>query len=117
MGNPDIQTVQCNSDNTCAIKVPAPGFALVFLNDDVFGEVTPQQTETFSTSVATKTVNTATINPSVLATSNGQSGATRKLGSTSQGSAQNGVGQLAVPSVLGLIAVVVTGTITTVFTR
>jgi hypothetical protein len=115
MGSLDVQTVQCNSDNTCSINVPAPGFALVFFNDDVFGEVTPQTTETFSTSIATKTINTVTIDPSVLATSNGQSGATRKLGSTSPGSAQSGAVRLAVPSILGLIVMLIAGTIMTVF--
>ncbi|KAF8636081.1 hypothetical protein AX17_003787 [Amanita inopinata Kibby_2008] len=86
-GTEDIQTVQCDqSSNTCTIHVPAPSFALVFLTDDGVGQSEHGPTVTFSTSVLTKTVNTVTADPAVLATSNGHGGSQRRLGSTSRGS-------------------------------
>ena len=87
-GNLNIISITCDtSSNTCSIPVPAPGFALVFLSpsspdpDLNLG----QATKTFSTTAYTKLRNTATIESSVLATSNGHSGAGRAvLGSTSR---------------------------------
>lgn len=112
-GDLDVKTVTCDQTaNTCQVQVPAPGFALVFLTDSSLSEVTPQDPMTFPTTAVTKTHNTITIDPSVLATSNGFSGSDRKwLGSTSQGSksgAQSSRG--AVPRIIALI-VVVSGTI------
>ena len=50
-----------------------------------------QATTTFATTAQTRIRNTATIDPAVLATSNGHSGAERAhLGSTSHGSVQSG---------------------------
>jgi len=72
------------------VQVPAPGFALVFLTDSAFSEVTPQNQQTFSTTSLTRTAHTATVDPSVLATSNGHSGSDRGkngYGSTSKGRA------------------------------
>jgi hypothetical protein len=78
----NIVTIACNtSANTCVVPVPAPAFALVFL-----GTAETIATATFSTSVYTNTANTATIAASVLSTSNGMSGKTWELGSTSSGS-------------------------------
>ena len=91
--NLHIDTVTCNNDNTCTINVPAPGFALVFLTDDPdnLGSGTPA--EGYSTTAYTNTFNTATIDPSVLATSNGHSGSDRvNLGSTSYGSRSGAMG-------------------------
>lgn len=82
-----MQTVQCK-DNVCQIQVPAPGFALVFLTDTAFTEVNPAPgaVPTFSTTTFKTNANTATIDPSVLATSNGHGGkgGMLLLGSTSQ---------------------------------
>ncbi|KAL0954378.1 hypothetical protein HGRIS_003363 [Hohenbuehelia grisea] len=90
-GSMQIQTVTCDQTaNTCAIKVPAPGFALVFLTDDpaTSSDATPA---TFSTTALTKTVNTALADPTEVATSNGHSGKTfEKFRSTSKGSVPNG---------------------------
>ncbi|KAF7344500.1 hypothetical protein MSAN_01931900 [Mycena sanguinolenta] len=75
----NITTITCDTGaNTCLIPVPAPAFALVFLTaeEDI-------ATVTFSTSVHTNTVNTATVAASVLATSNGMAGDVWKLASTS----------------------------------
>ena len=90
-GTLDVQTVQCDQTaNTCSITVPAPGVALVFLTDAALTEVTDAApSTTFSTTFLTKTGNTLTIDPSVLATSNGHAGMDankNKLGSTSKGS-------------------------------
>ena len=110
-GSLDIQTVTCDTTtNTCQIKVPAPGFALVFLNDAVLSEVTPQSPQTFATTAYTRKTHIATIDPSVLATSNGHSGSSRgPLMNTSKGALGNtGSAGRAGPagSVLMILAVV-----------
>ncbi|TCD66252.1 hypothetical protein EIP91_001615 [Steccherinum ochraceum] len=88
LGTYDAQTVQCDqTQNTCNVQVPAPGYALVFLTNDALEESTPASTATFSTTILTKTINTATVDPTVIATSNGQGGGRPfLLGSTSKGS-------------------------------
>ena len=86
-GTEDIQTIQCDTTaNTCQIPVPAPGVALVFISSDAQGVTDPTTTQTYSTTAVTKLKNTVTIDPSVLATSNGDSAKDRAAGSTSQGS-------------------------------
>ncbi|KAF8324445.1 uncharacterized protein EI90DRAFT_2934654 [Cantharellus anzutake] len=73
-GNVSTLTVQCNSNNGCPVKVPAPGAALVFLSDQSVTESGPGTlTETFTTSVY-KYPNEPTIAQAVLATSNGRGG-------------------------------------------
>ncbi|KAJ6627347.1 glycoside hydrolase family 79 protein [Mycena sp. CBHHK59/15] len=89
-GTEDIKTVTCNSDNTCDVAVPAPGFALVFLADVATDAESYSAIKTFPTTALTKTINTATINPSLLATSNGQAGANFIPGSTSKGKKPSG---------------------------
>uniref|UniRef100_D8QFJ7 Glycoside hydrolase family 79 protein n=1 Tax=Schizophyllum commune (strain H4-8 / FGSC 9210) TaxID=578458 RepID=D8QFJ7_SCHCM len=89
-GDLDVQTVAC-SDGGCAVHVPAPGFALVFLEDDADVADKDAATRTFATTAQTKTLNTATVDPSVLATANGMNGTERGwLGSTSHGSVTDG---------------------------
>jgi hypothetical protein len=60
-GTEDIQTATCTS-GTCAIKVPAPGFALVFLTDQALSDSTgpggAASVATYSTSVFTKVTKT-----------------------------------------------------------
>ena len=87
--------------NTCAIRVPAPGAALVFFSDaaQAAADSTSGPT-TFATSVVTQR-NTATIDRAVLATSNGQSGKMRvgHMGKTSDGAvSEAGVKGLVIPS-------------------
>ncbi|KAL0954363.1 hypothetical protein HGRIS_003354 [Hohenbuehelia grisea] len=87
-GDLNIVTIDCNQqENTCQIPVPAPGFALVF-----FGEPYQDTSDiTFSSTAFTKLMNTATVDPAVLATSNGMSAKEReKIGSTSFGSMDSG---------------------------
>ncbi|KAG6857115.1 hypothetical protein H0H87_009242 [Tephrocybe sp. NHM501043] len=89
-GDLNITTIQCDQGaNQCHVPLKAPSFALVFLTDpnaQTTGNAAPDAL-TFETTALTKTINTATIDPSVLATSNGHSGKEReKLGSTSSGS-------------------------------
>jgi len=90
-GTLNVTTISC-VNNGCTIPVPAPGFALVFLSNSSSSSSPPQDpyismsqaTKTFSTSAYTKTLNTARVAPSILATSNGHSGVDREhLGSTS----------------------------------
>ncbi|KAG5642996.1 hypothetical protein DXG03_001773 [Asterophora parasitica] len=113
-GDLNVTKISCNTGaKLCSIPLKAPSFALVFLYD-------PEQPDpllggsgsgsgagdvvTFETTAFTKTVNTATVDPSVLATSNGQSAKERaQLGSTSSGSVNAAVGRAVVPglAVLG----------------
>ena len=86
-GDLHLETVQCDQTaNVCNIKVPAPGFALVFMSDQAAQESEPASTATFATTAVTKYKNTATIDPAVLATSNGNRGMGDLWGSTSFGS-------------------------------
>jgi len=83
-GDEDIQTVTCDTNaNTCQIKVPAPGFALVFFTDYALTESEDAAQQTFATTVVTRTKNTATVDLGTLATSNGARGVTDFMGSTS----------------------------------
>ncbi|OJT11292.1 hypothetical protein TRAPUB_12167 [Trametes pubescens] len=113
-GDEDIQTVQCDqTQNMCQITVPAPGAALVFFSDAAQAAVDPAAPQTFATSIVTKTANTVTVDPSVLATSNGQGGKNRiSSGGTSQGGANGAPGMsgfapgfAALAGVLGGVAV------------
>jgi hypothetical protein len=62
-GTESIQTVACNQGaNICQIQVPAPGFALVFVNVGANGE--SYNAHTYSTTAFTNTKNTVTVNPS-----------------------------------------------------
>ncbi|OBZ74677.1 Beta-glucuronidase [Grifola frondosa] len=106
-GNLTIETVTCDQTaNTCQVKVPAPGFALVFMSSGAFDESTPSATATFATTAWTKTMHTATMDPAALATSNGHMGMGGKLGSTSKGS--NGAMKAAgvYPSMVALMGMV-----------
>jgi len=97
MGSVETVTIQCDTTaQTCAIPVKAPSIALVFLTDTALRASTPQDsvTQTFPTTVVTARGNsgiTVSVDPSVLATSNGRGGAQQAgiLGSTSQGSLSN----------------------------
>ncbi|KAG9087849.1 hypothetical protein FRC06_002331 [Ceratobasidium sp. 370] len=97
MGSVETVTIQCDTTaQTCAIPVKAPSIALVFLTDSALKASTPQDsvTQTFPTTVVTARGNsgiTVSVDPSVLATSNGRGGAQQAglLGSTSSGSAAN----------------------------
>ncbi|KIM79709.1 glycoside hydrolase family 79 protein [Piloderma croceum F 1598] len=102
-GDEVIETVNCDTNaNTCQIKVPAPGFALVFFTDNALGESENTAQQTFATTVQTRTRNTATINLDTLATSNGGRGMTDRMGSTSpESNLARGKSQ-ALPSLLAL---------------
>ena len=89
VGTENIETVTCSSatgTSVCTIKVPAPGAALVFLTS----ETAAAPSQTFATTALTKTRNTATVAPSVLATSNGHKAIEDELGSTSPDANKNG---------------------------
>jgi hypothetical protein len=104
-GDLDIVTINCDlPSNTCQVPVKAPGFALVFLTDSP--SVHDEAPVTFATSAQTRTINTVSVDPDVLATSNGKSGKERALmGSTSKGSVSGAVGLRAlVPGVAVLLA-------------
>ncbi|PAV18473.1 glycoside hydrolase family 79 [Pyrrhoderma noxium] len=91
-GDETIYTYTCDqANNVCAVPVPAPALALVFLSSDALGESTPESTVTFATTTtATGPQNTATVDQAVLATSNGRGGVSwNALGSTSFGSSSD----------------------------
>ena len=93
MNDLSIDTVTCNTDNTCTVQVPAPGFALVFITDDPTNLGSGDPAQTYPTTALTKTFNTVTIDPTELANSNGHSGKDRaNLGSTSFGSRSGAMG-------------------------
>ncbi|KAF8995399.1 hypothetical protein BDQ17DRAFT_1365778 [Cyathus striatus] len=107
-GDLDIVTIQCDTvNNTCPIPLKAPDFALVFLSEDSVLEL-GQATQTYATTAYTKTANTASVDASLLATSNGHSESNRKnLGSTSSGSVNAAEGTRGyLPGALALLSVV-----------
>jgi hypothetical protein len=102
-GDEDIQTVTCDqAGNTCQIKVPAPGFALVFFTDNALTESDNPAQQTFATTVQTRTINTATVDLGTLATSNGARGMSDYMGSTSPESNGASAVSRTLPSVLAL---------------
>ncbi|KAJ7227459.1 glycoside hydrolase family 79 protein [Mycena pura] len=83
-GSLDIRAAPCDpATKTCQIRVPAPGFALVFLDDFANGTAANPSAVMFPTTRGPKTVNTLSVDPSMLATSNGHWGMEGRLGSTS----------------------------------
>ena len=93
MNDLHIETVTCNDDNTCNVTVPAPGFALVFITDDPTNLGGGDPVHTYSTTAYPNGINTAVVDPSQLANSNGHSGKDRvHLGSTSYGSRGDAMG-------------------------
>ncbi|KAI0774365.1 glycoside hydrolase family 79 protein [Fomes fomentarius] len=105
-GEESIETIQCDQgQNACAIKVPAPGAALIFFSDDAQKAASGEAIETFPTTIITKTKNTVSIDPAVLATSNGENGRDRaQRGGTSAGG-QNGAIALVGPGVAALLTI------------
>jgi hypothetical protein len=84
-----VTTVACDqAANTCSIRVPAPGFALVFLTEEALGAVSPTSTVTFPTTTPTRSALAThiSIDPSMLATSYGHYGMRDVRGTTSQNS-------------------------------
>ncbi|KAF8064391.1 glycoside hydrolase family 79 protein [Lyophyllum atratum] len=106
MGTENITIVPC-PNSICVIRVPAPSYALVFLTDSAFTETGGAPSTTFSTTFRTQVRNTVSVDPAVLATSNGHTamGGKGKLGGTSDGA--NGAGGGVGPGVGTVWAVVV----------
>lgn len=106
-GEESVQTVQCDqTKNSCQIKVPAPGAALVFFSDSAQQAAVSESIATYPTTVITQTKNTVTIDATLLATSNGNNGRTRGRGGTSAGGA-NGVRSSVIPAIgtlMGMVA-------------
>ncbi|KAF7302721.1 hypothetical protein HMN09_00907000 [Mycena chlorophos] len=106
----NVVTINCDtSANTCAIPVPAPGFALVFLTQEESIE-----TVTYPTTAHTNTKNTVTVASAVLATSNGMSGSDWELGSTSSGSKTSAARRTMAPQLgwsLGLMGLLLAWTL------
>ena len=90
-GQEVIQTINCDqSANTCVIPVPGPGAALVFISNDAQALSDPKASQTYSTTTVTNAIQTLTVEPSVLAHSNGHSGSI-PLSGTSKGGANAAV--------------------------
>ncbi|KAJ7592275.1 hypothetical protein C8J56DRAFT_781260, partial [Mycena floridula] len=108
-GDIDVKAVTCNGKN-CIVIVPAPPMALVFLSEQALWESDAGTTVPFSTTVFTKTLNTATVNASILATSNGHQGFTEgegNGGSTSRSSGTNEATRRVVAVLMSLAWIVV----------
>lgn len=102
-GTEYTETVQCDTNaNTCQIKVPAPGFAMVFFSDTALSESDDNGAaqQTFATTVQTQTINTVTFAPDTLATSNGGRDRASYRGSTSP---QSGAARM-VPGAVAVLA-------------
>lgn len=107
MGDEQVETVNCDpTSRNCQVRVPAPGAALVFLNDGALANAgNGDAPQTFATTAVTKLHNTATVDQLVLQTSNGHSGSERKMASTSRGSFQSGALSLQAPVIMGFLGV------------
>ncbi|KAJ7745668.1 glycoside hydrolase family 79 protein [Mycena metata] len=82
----DVQTIPCDtSARTCSVRVPAPGFGLVFFNDFADQVAATPTAATWPTTAYTRTASISSVAPSLLATSNGHWGMDERLGSTSPG--------------------------------
>ncbi|KAH9476802.1 Beta-glucuronidase [Psilocybe cubensis] len=109
-GELNVTTINCDTvASTCIIPIPAPGFALVFFNNAAEQLTIGQATQTFGTTAFSRGHNTATVDPAVLQTSNGHSGANRdSYRSTSLGSASSAEKKVAmIPGVIALFSVIV----------
>lgn len=109
----DQQTIEIACDqaaNTCTIPVKAPSFALVFLSDIDGAAEEPTSTLTFATTAYTAHGNQIVlVNPSVLATMNGDGGTQpRYTGSTSKNATPaNDAMRLVAPAASLLVAMVI----------
>ncbi|KAG6813049.1 hypothetical protein H0H92_014321 [Tricholoma furcatifolium] len=96
-GDLSITKIQCDQGvNICRIPLKAPQFALVFFSDPSTTDA-EQLPKTFTTTAYStrKGINTAAVDPAVLATSNGLSGKDRSVpGSTSRHDLSNGAASL-----------------------
>jgi hypothetical protein len=105
-GDQKTDEVPCDA-GVCAIKVPAPGVAVVFLTDDlIFDASAGDQVSTFETSATTKMLNTAAVAGDVLASTNGISGEMRsqmKNAKTSRGEDKNGASSRAAVWTIGSV--------------
>ncbi|KAG6907147.1 hypothetical protein DXG01_010322 [Tephrocybe rancida] len=110
-GDQNVVKIQCDQGaNFCRVPVKAPQFALVFLSDPSATEIEQPQV-TFATSAHTKTINTVTVDPAVLATSNGHSGKDRlKSGNTSPQQSNGSEGHRILASELSVMLVIAVGT-------
>ena len=116
LNNPiNVVTVPCTG-GSCRIPMRAPSFALVFLSDQSLNDVTPTgpETATFPTTVTTRRHGQVFVDPSVLATSNGDGGAQELLKAqwqaTSEGSVSSG---MRVGVSLGVVVGVLVGGVVT----
>lgn len=116
-GTLNITTVNCDtSANKCNVRVPAPGAALVFLREDQSASGGVAEIQSFGTTARTRTVNTATVEPSVLAMSNGHSGKDRLAkAATSKGGLKNGASNRIVPSLVLTIALTLLASFSALF--
>ncbi|KAI1796295.1 glycoside hydrolase family 79 protein [Ganoderma leucocontextum] len=99
-GQEFVQTIQCDqTKNLCQIKVPAPGAALVFFSDSAQQAAISESVATYPTTVITQTKNTVTVDATLLATSNGNNGKTRRRGGTSAGGANGAMSSVVAPGI------------------
>ncbi len=86
------------------VPVPGPGAALVFVSNEAQASSDPNASQTYSTTTVTNAIQTLTIEPSVLAHSNGHSG-NFPLSGTSKGGANAALRMHSIDYSLALIFV------------
>lgn len=108
-GEQVTETIECDTtNNQCLIPMRAPSFALVFLSQQALTASSPptSSTLTFATTSLTKAGGNLLVNPSVLATMNGEGGpGVRYVGSTGKSNVSAAGRQFVIPalgSLLGL---------------
>lgn len=86
-GSEQTVTINCDTTaNTCTIPVYAPSIAIVFLTNAAAEASFPSSASTMTYGTTVIGTGSATVDPAVLSTSNGQMGNGQGLGSTSSGS-------------------------------
>lgn len=111
----EVVTVPC-TNGTCRVRMRAPSFALVFLTDQALNDVTPTgpAAQTFATTVTTHRRGRVFVDPSVLATSNGDGGAQELLKAKWQATSQRSAsGAVRVGVSAGLVLGLVVGALVT----
>ncbi|CAE6411272.1 unnamed protein product [Rhizoctonia solani] len=113
----DIVTVSC-SNGLCHVPMRAPSFALVYLSDQELNEITPTGSvaEIFPTTVTTRRQEHMFIDPSVLATSNGDGGAQELFKAKWQATSDRSVsGTMRAGVSLGVLGGFIVGVLVTLF--
>ena len=110
-GDVETVTVQC-ADGNCAITVPAPSIAVVYLTDQALSDSSVSETATSTYATTVIGTGSATVDSGALSTGNGQNAPSGVTGSNSGGSASGSVPQLSsLPVFLSVAIGLILGTL------